>query len=219
MKAFSPSTRCLDSWRSTRSSMAQQPAVSRRPGRMLWPRPDWRLVCVQHHPPQVHRRGTVRPSALERAPCTRVLLLLPFARVLIALECACVPACCWQFWEHAGAAEKGHSRVRHFPGVVTFPVAKRAARRVGCGRSPRARPDGRGPASRARSASVANGLLRVGARARASAAAHARCVNRTRAAFMRTHVHGGCMCVSRVVYDGELERGSLSVANVQWLRA
>ena len=28
----------------------------------------------------------------------------------------------------AGAAGNGHSRVRHFPGVVTFPVVKRAAR-------------------------------------------------------------------------------------------
>ena len=30
----------------------------------------------------------------------------------------------------AGAAGNGHSRVRHFPGVVTFPVVKRAARGV-----------------------------------------------------------------------------------------
>ena len=43
-----------------------------------------------------------------------------------AREFACVPAFCWLLWEHAGAAQKGHYRVRHFAGVVTFPVMKRA---------------------------------------------------------------------------------------------
>ena len=77
---------------------------------------------VRHHPPQVHRRGRVRPRA--RSNERRVLLLLraASARAPNVRECACVPAFCWQLREHAGAAEKGHSRVRHFAGVVTFPV-------------------------------------------------------------------------------------------------
>jgi hypothetical protein len=176
--------------------MAQQRAVSRRPGRMLWPRPGRRLVCVQYHPPQVHRRGTCDRARSNERRAPVLLLLLPYARVLRALERASVPAFCWQLWEHAGAAEKGHSRVRHFPGVVTFPVAKRAARRVGCGRGPRARPDGRGPALRARSASVADGLLRVGARARARAR-----LGRCSCALREQDAHAGSSCARTCTVD------------------
>ena len=50
------------------------------------------------------------------------------ARAPRARECACVPAVLLVLREDAGAAEKGHYRVRHFAGVVAFPVVKRAAR-------------------------------------------------------------------------------------------
>ena len=104
--------------------------------------------------------------------CTRAAAAAACARAPKARDCACVPAICWQVCEHAGAAEKGHSRVRHFPGLVAFPVVKRAARGVGRGSEARpARRTRRGFAGAACLGSVADGLLRMGARARASAAA------------------------------------------------
>ena len=47
--------------------MARQRALSRQSGNVVWPRPGRRLLCVRHHHPQVHRRGRVRPRAIERA--------------------------------------------------------------------------------------------------------------------------------------------------------
>ena len=71
----------------------------------------------------------------DRTSAASALLLLP---VHAHPDPASVPVCVHfsGSWEHAGAAEKGHSRVRHFYGVVTFPVVKRAARGVGRSRGP-----------------------------------------------------------------------------------
>ena len=124
-------------------------------------------VCARVSPVSRRAKG-------KRTPCVTGLLY-------VVLSCSrdsalgCVWSMrrgCWQVCEHAGAAEKGHSRVRHFPGLVAFPVVKRAARGVGRGSEARpARRTRRGFAGAACLGSVADGLLRMGARARASAAA------------------------------------------------
>ena len=112
----------------------------------------------------------------DRTSAASALLLLP---VHAHRDPASVPVCVHfsGSWEHAGAAEKGHTRVRHFHGVMTFPVMKRAARGVGRGSEARlARRTRRGFAGAACLGSVADGLLRVGARAHFGRCCMRRCV-------------------------------------------
>ena len=80
------------------------------------------------HPPLTARAAASR----VRAGCCCCCLLMH------ALLSWCAYACdfyCTCFAGAAGAAQKGHSRVRHFAGVVTFPVVKRAARGHSHGRA------------------------------------------------------------------------------------
>ena len=143
-------------------------------------------ACLCLAPSSSSPSSTHGATESARTSAAPALLLLP---VHAHREPASVPVCACILLaglEHAGAAEKGHFRVRHFPGVVACPVVKRAARGVGRSSEARtARQTRPGFASAACLGSVADGLLRVGARAHFGRCCMRRCVN-------GTHVQCGC---------------------------
>ena len=80
------------------------------------------FVCPSILLKSIVEEGCDRERSNKR--CTRAAAAA-CARTPRARECACVPAVLLVLREDAGAAEKGHYRVRHFAGVVAFPVVKR----------------------------------------------------------------------------------------------
>ena len=64
-----------------------------------------RRVCVWHHPPQVHRRRTVRRRALEQALHPRCCCCL-CTRTESPRVCLCVRAFCWQVWNTQGRLKR-----------------------------------------------------------------------------------------------------------------
>ena len=64
-----------------------------------------RRVCVWHHPPQVHRRRTVRRRALEQALHPRCCCCL-CTRTESPRVCLCVHAFCWQVWNTQGRLKR-----------------------------------------------------------------------------------------------------------------
>ena len=80
------------------------------------------FVCPSILLKSIVEEGCDRERSNKRCTCAAAAAC---ARAPRARECACVPAVLLVLREDAGAAEKGHYRVRHFAGVVAFPVVKR----------------------------------------------------------------------------------------------
>ena len=79
-----------------------------------------RRVCVWHHPPQVHRRRTVRRRALEQAPHPRCCCCL-CTRTESPRVCLCVHAFCWQVWNTQGRLKRAMFEYVIFQGSSLAP--------------------------------------------------------------------------------------------------
>ena len=111
-------------WSSRSSGTATR---SRRLGLVLRPRSSWRLFCVSLHPPQVHRRGRVRPRVIE--PALPLAAAATCARTLGARDVSCI-------LHAASGARRGGQKVANsgvgLKRVFRFAVPARILSRLCC---------------------------------------------------------------------------------------